>query len=57
VATYEKDAPEPVDFDAERAGEAAGQAYDMPFEHAVCAVGVVHTGDGFETAVENGDDD
>ncbi|QRV17086.1 IMP cyclohydrolase [Haloterrigena salifodinae] len=55
VATYEKNAPEPIDFEAESAAEAASEAYDLEFEHAVCAAGVVRTDDGFETAIENGD--
>ena len=55
VATYEKDSPESFDFAAETAAEAAGEAYDLDFEHAVCAAGVARTDDGFEFAVENGD--
>ena len=35
---------------------AASEAYDLEFEHAVCAAGVARTEDGFETAIENGDD-
>ena len=54
VATYEMDAPEPFDFDADTAPAAAMAAYDHDFEHAVCAAGVARTGDGFEFAVENG---
>ncbi|NGM68677.1 IMP cyclohydrolase [Natronolimnobius sp. AArcel1] len=54
VATYEKDSPEPIDFAAESASEAAREAYDLEFEHAVCAAGVSLTDDGFETALENG---
>ena len=54
VATYEKDAPESFDFSAETATEAASEAYDLDFEHRVCAAGVARTGDGFEFAVENG---
>ncbi len=55
VATYEKDAPEAFEFEAGSAEEAAREAYDLAFEHAVCAAGVVRTDDGFETAIENGD--
>jgi IMP cyclohydrolase len=57
VATYEKDAPEPIGFDAETADAAASEAYGAAFEHAVCAVGVVRDGEdgGYETAIENGD--
>ncbi|WP_265109468.1 IMP cyclohydrolase [Halosolutus halophilus] len=55
VATYEKNAPETIEFAAESADDAASEAYDHEFEHAVCAAGVARTGDGFETAIENGD--
>ncbi|SEW16585.1 IMP cyclohydrolase [Halobacterium jilantaiense] len=56
VATYEKDSPEPIGFDAGTAEAAAEEAYGAAFEHAVCAVGVVRDGDGgYETAVRNGD--
>ena len=56
VATYEKDTPEGFDFDATDAESAANTAYDLDFEHPVCAVGVTRSGtdDGFELAVENG---
>jgi len=57
VATYEKDSPEAVSLDAETAGEAANEVYDLNFEHAVCAAGVARTDEGFEFAVENGSDD
>jgi len=55
VATYERDSPEPVDFDATGAAAAASEAYEMDLEHEVCAVGI--SGDsegGFETAIYNG---
>ncbi|WP_254762402.1 IMP cyclohydrolase [Natrinema marinum] len=55
VATYEKDAPEPIELEAGSAEDAATEAYDLEFEHAVCAAGVARTEDGFETALENGD--
>ncbi|ELY54860.1 IMP cyclohydrolase [Natronolimnohabitans innermongolicus] len=57
VATYEKNAPESFadEFTAESAADAASEAYDLEFEHAVCAAGVARTDDGFETAIENGD--
>lgn len=55
VATYEKDSPEAIEFEAESAAEAAREAYDLEFEHAVCAAGIARTEDGFETALENGD--
>ncbi|WP_433628871.1 IMP cyclohydrolase [Halomicrococcus sp. NG-SE-24] len=54
VATYEKDEPEAFAFGAESAADAAREAYDLDFEHAVCAVGVARTDDGFERALENG---
>ena len=54
VATYERNSPEAIGFDAENAAEAASEVYDHEFEHAVCAAGVARTDDGFETAVENG---
>jgi len=54
VATYEKDEPEAFDFAAESAEDAAREAYDLDFEHAVCAAGVARSGDGFERAIENG---
>ncbi|WIV67191.1 IMP cyclohydrolase [Natrialbaceae archaeon AArc-T1-2] len=55
VATYEKDSPESFDFAARDAEAAAREAYDLAFEHAVCAAGIVRTDDGFETAIENGE--
>jgi IMP cyclohydrolase len=54
VATYEKDSPEAIGFDAATPEEAAQEAYGAAFEHAVCAVGVSRDGDGYATAVENG---
>ncbi|MFC4249568.1 IMP cyclohydrolase [Natribaculum luteum] len=56
VATYETDSPEAFDFEATTAEAAAQDAYDLEFEHAVCAAGVARTEDGFETAIENGDE-
>jgi IMP cyclohydrolase len=53
VATYEKDAPEEFEFGAETPSEAAAEACELDFEHAVCAAGVARTDDGFEFAVEN----
>ncbi len=55
VATYEKNRPEAVDFDAGSAEMAAQSAYDFAFEHPVCAAGVARTGEEFETAIQNGD--
>ena len=56
VATYERDSPDSFDFGATNAADAAREAYALDFEHAVCAAGVSRTDDGFETAIENGDD-
>jgi len=57
VATYEEDEPRPFEFAPETAAAAAGAAYDLDYEHAVCAAGV-HVGEGgVEYAVENGEDE
>ncbi|MEF8826401.1 MAG: IMP cyclohydrolase, partial [Halapricum sp.] len=53
VATYEKDSPEPFALEATDAADAAREAYDLDFEHAVCAAGVASTEDGFETSIVN----
>ncbi|AWB26424.1 IMP cyclohydrolase [Halococcoides cellulosivorans] len=53
VATYEKNRPEPVAFDAESAEAAAREVYEMDFEHPIAAAGVARTDAGFETAVVN----
>jgi len=53
VATYEKDSPEPFDFAADDAASAAREAYDLDFEHTVCAAGVAVDDDGFQTAIVN----
>ncbi len=55
VATYEHDKPTAFEFDATDAARAASDAYELEFEHAVCAAGVSRSGDGFETAIENGE--
>jgi IMP cyclohydrolase len=54
VATYEKDAPTPTEFDAPTARAAADDVFERAFEHRVCAAGVAWD-DGWETAVRNGD--
>ncbi len=54
VATYEEDAPTPYAFEATSARDAAEEAYDAAFEHAVCAAGIERTGEAVRTAVENG---
>ena len=53
IATYEKDRPEGVDLDldSEDAAGAARTAYDLEFEHAVCAAGVTRTAESIETAI------
>ena len=55
VATYEVDTPRTFDFDADTAGEAARTAYDLDFEHPVCAAAAQVSDDSVETAVVNGD--
>jgi IMP cyclohydrolase len=55
VATYETDSPETFEFDAETAEEAAREAYDLDFEHPVCAAAASVTADGVETARHNGE--
>ncbi|MCU4972226.1 IMP cyclohydrolase [Halobacteria archaeon AArc-m2/3/4] len=59
VATYETDTPEAFEFGAADAEAAAREAYDLEFEHAVCAAGVARNeagdGSGFETAIVNDD--
>jgi IMP cyclohydrolase len=53
VATYERDRPSPVDFDATTAAEAAREVYDRDLEHPVCAAGVAVDG-GVTTATHDG---
>jgi len=43
------------EFGADSAEAAATAAYELDFEHAVCAVGLERTADGFVTAIENGE--
>ena len=58
VATYETDSPEAFDFDAVDAASAACEAYELDFEHEVCAVGVSGSAvDGFQTAIVNRPDE
>jgi IMP cyclohydrolase len=54
VATYEKDSPEPIDFDATDAAEAARAAYDLDFEYAVCAAGATVRDGTVDLATDNG---
>jgi IMP cyclohydrolase len=55
VGTYERDSPSAFAIDATDAAGLATAAYDLDFEHAVCAAGVARDSDGFTTAVENGE--
>jgi IMP cyclohydrolase len=60
VATYERNSPEAFDFGAgsagggESAAEAASAAYELEFDHAVCAAGVAVGEGGVDFAIENG---
>jgi len=54
VATYEKDDPEAFEFAADTAAAAAREAYELSFEHAVCAAGVEVSEGEVTTAIENG---
>jgi IMP cyclohydrolase len=54
VATYERDRPEPVDFPPDDATGAATLAYELDYEHPICAAGVT-VGDEIATAVANGE--
>ncbi|MFC6827118.1 IMP cyclohydrolase [Halopelagius fulvigenes] len=56
VATYEEDAPAPVEFEASDAESAASGVYEMEYDHAVCAAGVTHRDGEVRVAVENGPD-
>ena len=53
VATYEKSSPEGVDLKLAGAAEAARTAYDLDFEHAICAAGVTRTAERIDVAIEN----
>jgi IMP cyclohydrolase len=54
VATYEEDAPRAFDFAADTATAAATAAYDLDFDHPVCAAAARVTPAGVEFAIENG---
>ena len=56
VATYEKNGPEAFTFEVEGAAGAAKEAYELDFEHAVCAAGVEVGESGVGFAIENGTD-
>jgi IMP cyclohydrolase len=55
VATYERDEPGPVAFEANDAAAAAREAFEMPFDHRVCAAGVRVADGTVETAIVNGE--
>ena len=57
IATYEKDSPEPIGVELGDETAAARTAYDLDFEHPVCACGVARTPKDFEFAIENGDNE
>ncbi|WP_144904640.1 IMP cyclohydrolase [Halobellus captivus] len=56
VATYEEDAPTPIEFGSAAADPAdiARAAYDLSYEHAVCAAGVTHDDGDVDVSVYNG---
>ncbi len=57
VATYERDSPAPFDLEAAGPDGLARAAYELDFEHPVCAAAVVRSAPGFETAIYNGPGD
>lgn len=56
VATYERDEPAPVEFTPPSAADAARAAYDLEFDHPICAAGVT-VDDGIDIAIHNGPED
>jgi len=57
VATYEEDAPTPIDFAGSAAADPADiarRAYDLPYEHAVCAAGVTRDDGAIAVGFHNG---
>ncbi|MDZ7786529.1 MAG: IMP cyclohydrolase [Candidatus Saccharibacteria bacterium] len=54
VATYEEDAPTPIDFAGGIPEEIAERAYELPYEHAVCAAGVTHDDGDVAVGFHNG---
>jgi IMP cyclohydrolase len=57
VATYEEDAPTPTDFAGgatDDPEDVASLAYDLPYEHAVCAAGVTYDDGDVAVGVHNG---
>jgi len=56
VATYEEDAPTPIEFgtDADDPTDIARDAYDLEYEHAVCAAGVTYDDGDVDAGFYNG---
>ena len=55
VATYEEDDPTPIDFaGGSDPAEIARRAYDLAYEHAVCAAGVTHDDGDVAVGFHNG---
>ncbi|WP_256546178.1 IMP cyclohydrolase [Halobellus inordinatus] len=54
VATYEEDEPTAIDFDGDGPDAIAKDAYDLDYEHAVCAAGVTYDGGGVDVGFYNG---
>jgi IMP cyclohydrolase len=54
VATYEEDEPTPIDFTGGDPDDIARRAYDLPYEHAVCAAGVTADDGAVEVGFHNG---
>ncbi len=52
VATYEKNAPGPIEFPHDSVETAVREAMVLPFEHAVCATAVT-PGDEWSVAIDN----
>ncbi|MFB6250261.1 MAG: IMP cyclohydrolase [Halobellus sp.] len=58
VATYEENEPTPVDFDADASvgpTELARRAFDLDYEHAVCAAGVTYDESDVAVGFHNGE--
>lgn len=53
VATYEMDAPAPVEFPAETAEEASRAAYELDYDHPICAVGAARTDGEWAISIVN----
>ena len=58
VATYEADEPTPIDFAGDASAdpaELARRAYDLDYEHAVCAAGVTYDDGDVAVGFHNGE--